>query len=85
MRLKHFVIYQTVTGSNKNKTKFFLGKSRKQMSASMNQLLQAMNRPDKGALYWDNLAVYIDTNTGICNGEKRRKKLKNLKKTKVDN
>ena len=55
------------------------------MSASMNQLLQAMNRPDKGALYWDNLAVYIDTNTGICNGEKRRKKLKNLKKTKVDN
>ena len=49
----------------------------------MNQLLQAMNRPDKGALYWDNLAVQIATMktyllTRICDGQKRKKK-KNLK------
>ena len=50
----------------------------------MNQLLQAMNRPDKGALYWDNLAVQLATKkiyllTRICDGQKRKKK-KNLKK-----
>ena len=28
----------------------------------MNQLLQAMNQPDKGALYWDNLACSLDSN-----------------------
>ena len=50
----------------------------------MNQLLQAMNRPDKGALHWDNLAVQIATKkidllTRICDAQKRKKK-KNLKK-----
>ena len=50
----------------------------------MNQLLQAMNRPDKGALYWDNLAVQIATKkvyllTRIWDGQKRKKK-KNIKK-----
>ena len=43
-----------------------------------------MNRPDKGALYWDNLAVQIATKkiyllTRICDGQKRKKK-KNFKK-----
>ena len=56
------------------------------MSASMNQLLQAMNRPDEGALYWDNLAVYITIKkiyllTRICDGQKRKEK-KNLKKSR---
>ena len=54
----------------------------------MNQLLQAMNRPDKGALYWDNLAVQIPTKkiyllNRICDGQKRKKE-KELKK-KEDN
>ena len=52
----------------------------------MNQLLQAMNRPDEGALCWDNLAVQIPTKkiylwTPICDGQKRKKK-KNLKKSR---
>ena len=50
----------------------------------MNQLLQAMNRPDKGALYWDNLAVQIATKkiylrTRICDGQKKKKKKRTLK------
>ena len=45
---------------------------------------KTMNRPDKGALYWNNLAVQIATKkiyslTRICDGQKRKKK-KNLKK-----
>ena len=56
------------------------------MSASMNQLLQAINRQDEGALYWDNLAVYITMKkiyllTRICDGQKRKEK-KNLKKSR---
>ena len=50
----------------------------------MNQLLKAKNRPGKGALYWDNLSVYIATMkiyllTRIWDGQKRKKKKKNLK------
>ena len=50
----------------------------------MNQLLQTMNRPDKGALYWNNLAAQIATKkiyslTRIRDGQKRKKK-KNFKK-----
>ena len=40
-----------------------------------------MNRPDKGPLYWDNLAVWIPTKkihllTRICDGQKRKRNLK---------
>ena len=50
----------------------------------MKQILQTMNRPDKGALYWNNLAAQIATKkiyslTCICDGQKRKKE-KELKK-----
>ena len=51
----------------------------------MNKLLQTMNRPDKGALYWNiNLTVQIPTKkiyslTRICDGQKRKKE-NNFKK-----
>ena len=47
-----------------------------------------MNRPDKGALYWDNLAVQIPTKkigllTRICDGQKRKRTLKKKQTTDV--
>ena len=44
----------------------------------MKKLLQAMNRPHEGALYWDNLAVQIPTKkiyllTLICDGQKEKR------------